>query len=389
MIQNRMKILAIICEFNPIHLGHEYIIKEARSMLGENGCLVCVMSGNFTQRCTPAVYDKYTRAECAAAVGADLVLELPFPWCSCGAENFAMGGCAIAARAGAEGLVFGSESGDVGLIERLAEIKGSAEFARKMRDIEKRERSRGSAELFKEAVRSLGVDEKLGGNDKLGCEYVLSGKRFGIGGFFPIKRTDNVRCATELREAIAGSGFSAVSDDIPTAARTILEKHSPIDEKRYLRLLFEYIRLGGARSAGADTAAYHILSYLEKTADGCRDEEEFFRRIPQKKYTTARLRREMLFSLVASACGVSEINGSQHPRFTTVLAANERGRAHLAALGNKADFAFVTKPSRLPATEESEITSAQYEANKAADRVYALTAGREAAYFIKKSPVMR
>lgn len=381
-----MKILAIICEFNPIHFGHEYVIKEARRILGDNGCLVCVMSGNFTQRGTPAVYDKYVRAECAVAVGADLVLELPFPWCSCGAENFALGGCKIAAEAGAEGLVFGSESGDIGLINRLADIKGSADFADRLRDIEKRERSRGSAELFEEAVRSLGVDEKLGGNDKLGCEYVLSGKRFGIGRFLPVKRTDKVKCATKIREALAEVGFSSIADDIPAAARTILEKHLPVNEKRYLQLLYDNVRLRGASRANADTASYHILSYLARTADCCRDAEEFFNRIPQKKYTTSRLKREMLFSLTASEYG---INSSQYPRFTTVLAANEKGRTHLAALGNSSDFAIVTKPSRPPETEESEITSAQYEMSKTADRVYALIADREAAYFIKKSPVMR
>ena len=55
-----MKICGIICEFNPLHNGHEYLIREAKQM-GYN--VLCLMSGNFTQRGLPAVLDKPDKLE--------------------------------------------------------------------------------------------------------------------------------------------------------------------------------------------------------------------------------------------------------------------------------------------------------------------------------------
>ena len=53
-----MKICGIICEYNPFHNGHAYLLERAKK---ESGCdaLVCVMSGNFTQRGEPAFLGKY------------------------------------------------------------------------------------------------------------------------------------------------------------------------------------------------------------------------------------------------------------------------------------------------------------------------------------------
>ena len=71
-----MKITGIVCEYDPFHNGHAYLIERAKE---ESDAVVCVMSGHFTQRGTPAFADKYTRAEAALRAGADLVLELPYP----------------------------------------------------------------------------------------------------------------------------------------------------------------------------------------------------------------------------------------------------------------------------------------------------------------------
>ena len=69
-----MKIATIICEFNPLHTGHKKLIDFAKTQADK---VVCIMSGNFTQRGLPACADKYTRARHALKAGADLVVELP------------------------------------------------------------------------------------------------------------------------------------------------------------------------------------------------------------------------------------------------------------------------------------------------------------------------
>ena len=90
-----MKTAAIICEYNPFHNGHKYHIEQTRLQHGATH-IVCVMSGNFTQRGDVALADKYERARAALMGGADLVVELPTPFALSSAEHFAMGACRIA-----------------------------------------------------------------------------------------------------------------------------------------------------------------------------------------------------------------------------------------------------------------------------------------------------
>ena len=56
-----MQLCAIICEYNPLHLGHAWQIEQAKRRFGS---VVCIMSGSFVQRGEPAVLDKFTRAHC-------------------------------------------------------------------------------------------------------------------------------------------------------------------------------------------------------------------------------------------------------------------------------------------------------------------------------------
>lgn len=89
-----MKICAIICEFNPFHNGHKYILEQARKL---SGCdkLLCIMSANFTQRGEICIQNKFTRAKHAILGGSDAVLELPAAFSVAPAEIFAKGAVKI------------------------------------------------------------------------------------------------------------------------------------------------------------------------------------------------------------------------------------------------------------------------------------------------------
>ena len=91
---NTSKVAAVICEYNPFHAGHAYHLAQTRSLGATH--IVAIMSGSFVQRGEPAMFSKWSRAKCALACGADLVLELPLPWCMSSAEGFARGGVALA-----------------------------------------------------------------------------------------------------------------------------------------------------------------------------------------------------------------------------------------------------------------------------------------------------
>lgn len=106
-----MNVTAIISEYNPLHKGHLYHIETAKKETNAD-YVIAIMSGNFVQRGTPAIMDKYTRAEAALKSGVDLVLELPTMYATASAEYFALGGVALANTLGCvTHLSFGSEYG--------------------------------------------------------------------------------------------------------------------------------------------------------------------------------------------------------------------------------------------------------------------------------------
>lgn len=116
------KVAAVICEYNPFHNGHKFLLERQREELGAYG-VICIMSGSFTQRGEPAVLNKWLRAEMAVKGGADLVFELPAVFCTQSAERFARGGVSLADRLGVvNSLFFGSECGNINLLNETADF---------------------------------------------------------------------------------------------------------------------------------------------------------------------------------------------------------------------------------------------------------------------------
>ncbi len=115
-----MKLCAIICEFNPFHNGHKYLIDKS---LEQSGCdaVLCIMGGNFTQRGEPAICDKNVRALMAISGGASAVVQIPSYFCSANAEVFAQAAVKIATSfKNVTHISFGSECGDIRSITELA-----------------------------------------------------------------------------------------------------------------------------------------------------------------------------------------------------------------------------------------------------------------------------
>ena len=53
--------VGIICEYNPLHLGHKKQFDQIRACFGPETAIVCAMSGNFVQRGAPAIIEKGIR----------------------------------------------------------------------------------------------------------------------------------------------------------------------------------------------------------------------------------------------------------------------------------------------------------------------------------------
>ena len=85
--------------------------------------VIALMSGNFLQRGSIALWDKYTRAEMAVADGFDLCLELPFVYATGSAGDFADGAVAILSKLHAiDYLAFGVEQAEPEMFDEIAEI---------------------------------------------------------------------------------------------------------------------------------------------------------------------------------------------------------------------------------------------------------------------------
>ena len=116
-----MKAVGLVTEYNPFHNGHLYHLNKAMELTGAD-ISVAVMSGDFVQRGEPAVLDKYTRTSMALNSGVNIVVELPVNYAVSSAESFAAGALKVLDYVKADSIAFGSESGDIERLSKLAHI---------------------------------------------------------------------------------------------------------------------------------------------------------------------------------------------------------------------------------------------------------------------------
>lgn len=116
-----MKIVGIVCEYDPFHRGHRRQFELIRQT-EPDAYIVCLMSGCFTQRGMPALHLPRVRAEAALKAGCDMVLELPVAFSLRDAEHFADGAVAIFEKLGfITHLSFGTED-DISLLTPVAKL---------------------------------------------------------------------------------------------------------------------------------------------------------------------------------------------------------------------------------------------------------------------------
>lgn len=125
-----MSVIGIVCEFNPFHNGHKYLIDTVKK---DDDIVVCVMSGNYVQRGEPALFPKDIRVKSALLNGADIVLELPFVYATASAEIFASSAVKILDAFGCDKIAFGTESTTLEQLENAVNILNSEDFDTKIK----------------------------------------------------------------------------------------------------------------------------------------------------------------------------------------------------------------------------------------------------------------
>ena len=350
-------IFGIICEFNPFHNGHAYLFDKAIE-LGASGT-VCVMSGNSVQRGELAVADKYLRVEAAVRCGADLVLELPFPWASASAEYFATAGVKIAAQY-CDAIIFGSETGDIELLSRAAEVALGDRF---ISDFEMRKKNGEGAATAYFSLLNEELGRELSSNDLLGIEYIKAAKRNNINiSFFTVKREGNAYLDDVLRQNEFPSASAlrkawknqemVFEGYIPKEAETVfkraIEDGGLIDNEALGRAYMMFFRLCDSEEISRYAECEGgIANRIVATAKESASYAEFFEKLKTKRYTDAKLRRALLFAL----CRVESNLLSKSPEYTYLLGANDKGRELLSRVkksGVEQSIKTITKPADAP-----------------------------------------
>ncbi len=370
-----MKAVAIICEYNPFHKGHAYLLSEVKKRFPEH-TVISVMSGAAVQRGELAVYGKYYRAKCAILGGSDIVVELPFPYSCSAGEQFARAGVYIAEKLGAEYLVFGSESGDVENLKRHANNLLSSEFDSSLGALAKANPDKSFIRLRESLYYDMfGERLPIGGNDMLGLEYIKAicsieaDIRPSV-----IKRLDGYS-ATESRRALSENNLSDIKRLIPNfedAPKT----HPGL--RGIGELIIGTLRLGNVKDNGSGIVN-SLISCAEKTSDY----DEFISLLPTASYTSARLRRE----LIAALFGVSDEMKNKAPAFTVLLGASALGTAYLASIRKTSELPILTKQSEL--ASYPEISRADFELCERLESIYRLASGDSSSAFFERPFIMK
>lgn len=325
-----MQITGIICEYNPLHLGHS---KQLSLLKARDKAVVCLMSGNFVQRGEPAVFCKMLRAQAALDCGADLVLELPATYSLRSAEGFAAGGVEILSPICHE-LSFGAESANGDALMALAQALLSEQFQAVLPQF--LDRGLSFAAARQKALEQMGLNASIleTPNNILAVEYCkailaqnaeLEIAPIARGGSYHDTLPDPENpSATSLRLALERG--QSVSRYLPPAAAAAFE-----NAPRHTLAQGEKAMLAVLRTMPEE--AFSALPFggeglWRKFMYACRTESslpEILAAAKSKRYAYSRLSRMAMCAFL----GLTEADLAAKAPYVRILGFNDTGRAIL------------------------------------------------------------
>lgn len=328
-----MKIVGIICEYNPLHLGHEKQFRRVREEFGRDCAIVCAMSGNFVQRGAPAIVDKSLRAKAAVLCGADLVLELPVPTALSSAEGFAGGGVEILSRL-CSVLCFGAETPRQDTLLSAAQALLDSRFPDLLRQALATGVSFPAAR--QQALAQMGAPWELlcQPNNILAVEYckaILARNAAMVpfpihreGSYHdPIPREDNPSATAVRRQMVSGGPWTAW---VPEQAREVFAAGALHTREAGERAILS--RLRTMEEEDFQVLPYGSEGLWRKLMHASRREatlEQILTAVKSKRYTRSRLDRMVMCAFL----GITRQQLEQPIPYARVLAFNQRGRAVL------------------------------------------------------------
>ncbi len=395
------KAVGIVSEFNPFHFGHAHLLTEVKKAFPQKG-IVCVMSGNFVQRGSFAIQEKYARAEAAVSMGADLVLELPFPFSSLSAESFARSAVSILSRTGiCDTIAFGSELADKKELLLCAENLFSQRFQTAFRAALEENKGMGFPALREKVYTDLfGRTEILSSpNASLGVEYLLSVfslkadlspfviKRQGEG-ILSLKSEGEFLSATALRNMVKNG--ESLKGNLPDVVLSVIEKEAssgrfPVFMETLSPVLFYLIKTKGRKELSSFYGFSALCDRAKHFVGESYDLEDLVGKMKNATFTDSRIRR----GLLALLCDIPRFAEKEMPSFSMVLGANGKGREMLSEMKKTASIPVFTKPAHALQTKDP-LVKRQFSREALADEIYAMAFPKSqgGGYFLKKSPVI-
>jgi len=359
-----MKTVGIITEYNPFHNGHKRQIEAVRHLWGEDVAVVSLMSGNFVERGDFALLPKEYRAMMAIKGGADLVLELPYPYSGACAEVFARAGVSILSDIGADYLVFGSESGDIAYLEETAKNLADERFEKALAERAKNQSSRAYATLRDEVYEELfSCLPPRKPNDILGVAYLSAIKTLNSKLEAVVVKREGFETATASRAASFTSDVESLGKLVPQDSFDLLQNSKLVSMKTLEKAILAFFRLSDAANfEGVADLPDGLSQRLIVLSKKCKTLDELLESAATKVYTNARIRR----SILSCFLGVTQKMLDERPAFTRLLGATERGRAVL----NATDFPVLTRAGQYRLFDER--VKRQVLFSDRADSLYAL-----------------
>lgn len=360
-----MNVAGIIVEYNPFHKGHEYHIKETRRITGAD-YVIAVMSGDFTERGLPACFDKFTRAECALACGADLVLELPFCYATGSAEYFSFGAVSVLDRLGCvDSLCFGSEAtADASSYGKAADFfcNEPASYRQQLKALLKEGNTFPKAR--QEAAKAFLDEDSLllltSPNALLGLEYCkalmkrnssirpVPISRIGSGYHDTTIATEGFSSATSLRTILQEDNcFSQrFLAQLPENAGEILQEKpfAPLFPEDFLTLYRYAVNTKiDSLTSFADVSS-ELAGRLAKRFPPC-NYESFIHHLKTKQYTRTRIERCLLHILFDLTTEELESFRSNDVSYARILGFRKEAAPLLKKIKTTATLPLITKPA--------------------------------------------
>ncbi len=377
-----MKVLGIVVEYNPFHVGHMYHLRSAIDLVKPN-FTIAVMSGNFVQRGEPAIVEKFARTEMALRAGVDVVFELPTIYAIQDASGFSKGSVGILnATNMVDDLVFGSESNNIENIEKIASLifEESEEFKSELKEKLKTGLSFPNARRL--AVSRM-IDEKSEemrySNNILGIEYVVALKKLRskikphtikrIGSNYNDENISPIPSATAIRKAISeGKKIEGLPDfSAEILQREFANGKGPVFFDDFFDLLRAKIIL--LRRDGLEKIYGFNEGLSERFFKGaCRakDSRAFLQIVKTKRFTFTRIKRRMMYGIFEIDREFVSRSNELGPQYLRLLGFRKNSRQILRSISDRSSIPLISNLSEFKSAIRSrnvDIALAQEQLN--------------------------